>query len=164
MVLVTNHRPPTTACLKRVRETSCSHSQAKEHEQRQARTLTNLTAYQYIVNRDHVREALSAFNHQSIIGLDTETYWDPSTRQNRVSLLQLAAPTGEIMVIDALQAGLEEARELIENSMPLMAAHNARFDAGVLSAAGFAPAGLMDTLRLARLALRLPSFRLSAVT
>lgn len=126
--------------------------------------MTNLRAYQYIVNRDHAREALSAFHHQSIIGLDTETYWDPATRQNRVSLLQLAAPTGEAVVIDALQAGLEEARELIENSTPLMAAHNARFDEGVLSAAGFAPAGLMDTLRLARLALRLPSFRLSAVT
>lgn len=126
--------------------------------------MTNLTAYQYIISRDHAREALSAFKNQSIIGLDTETYWDPVTRQNRVSLLQLAAPTGEAVVIDALQAGLEEARELIENSALLMAAHNARFDEGVLNAAGFAPAGLMDTLRLARLALQLPSFRLSAVT
>src|SRR5256885_14476139 len=120
----------------------------KKYEQRQAKALTNLTAYQYIINRDQVREALSAFNHQSIIGLDTETYWDPAARQNRVSLLQLAAPTGEIVVIDALQAGLGGERELIQKPPPLMAAHNARVDAGVLRVAGLFPPRLVGTLRV----------------
>jgi ribonuclease D len=126
--------------------------------------LTHPRAYRYIVKPDEAREVLCAFTHQPIIGLDTETYWDAAVRQNRISLLQLAAPTGEVVVVDALEAGLEEAREMIENPAPLMAAHNARFDEGVLSAAGLAPLGLIDTLRLARLSLRLPSFSLSAVT
>ena len=126
--------------------------------------MNNFKAYQYIVNREQANEALRVFADQPIIGLDTETYWDPVTRQNCVSLLQLAAPNGEVIVIDALAAGLEEARALIENPTSLMAAHNARFDHGVLSAAGLAPAGFMDTLRLARLALRLPSFSLASVT
>ena len=52
---------------------------------------------------------------QPVIGLDTETYWDYGERLNRLSLLQLAAPTGEVIVIDALTAGIIEARALIEN-------------------------------------------------
>src|SRR5262249_44832254 len=87
-----------------------------------------------------------------------------SARQNRLSLLQLAAPSGEVVVIDALAAGIERARPLIENPLAMMAAHNARFDDGVLRGAGFAVAGLVDTLRLARRALRLQSFSLTSVS
>ncbi|MBL8191305.1 MAG: HRDC domain-containing protein [Acidobacteria bacterium] len=120
--------------------------------------------YEYLIDPDDARAALKAFADQPIIGLDTETFMDFSTRQNRLSLLQLASPTGEVIVVDALAAGLEEARELIEDPAAMMAAHNARFDDGVLRQAGFAVAGLVDTLKLARRTLRLKSFSLSSVS
>ncbi len=121
-------------------------------------------SYQYLIDPDEAREALFAFANQPVIGLDTETFYDFGARRNHLSLLQLAAPTGEIIVVDALTAGIEEARALIENPAPMMAAHNARFDDGVLRGAGFAVAGLVDTLRLARRTLRLRSFSLASVS
>ena len=124
----------------------------------------NALAYQYLIDPDEARSALAVFTGQPIIGLDTETYWDFSTRQNRLSLLQLASPTGDVIVIDALAAGLEEARPLIENPSAMMAAHNAKFDDGVLRQAGFEVAGLVDTLRLSRRTLRLRSFSLASVS
>jgi ribonuclease D len=45
-----------------------------------------------------------------------------------------------------------------------MAAHNARFDEGMLIGAGLRPVAFVDTLRLARSALRLPSYSLAGVT
>jgi ribonuclease D len=121
-------------------------------------------SYQYVIDPDDARAAMAAFADQPVIGLDTETYWDFGARQNRLSLVQLAAPTGEVVVIDALTASVEGARALIENPAAMMAAHNARFDEGVLRAAGFEVAGLVDTLRLARRALRLRSFSLASVS
>jgi ribonuclease D len=120
-----------------------------------------LTPYRYLIDPLQVREALCPFANQPIIGLDTETYF--FRRKNHLSLLQLAAPGGEVIVIDALSAGMEEVRELIESPTVMMAAHNARFDDGVLREAGFAVAGLVDTLRLARCALPLHSFSLASV-
>jgi ribonuclease D len=117
--------------------------------------------YRYLVDPLHVREAMRAFVNQPVIGLDTETFF--SGKKNHLSLLQLAAPGGEVIVIDALSAGIEEVRILIEDPEALMAAHNARFDEGVLRDAGFAVAGLVDTLRLARCALPLRSFSLASV-
>lgn len=119
--------------------------------------------YRYLIDPAETRAVLATFAQQEIIGLDTETYWDFRTQQNRLSLLQLAAPTGEVVVIDALAAGVEAARALIENPDVWMAAHNARFDDGVLRGWGFAPAGFVDTLRLARRTLRLHSFGLASV-
>jgi len=124
----------------------------------------SVITYQYLTDPDEARAALAAFANQPIIGLDTETFWNYSTRQNRLSLVQLASPTGEVVVIDALAAGLEEARGLIEDPVAMMAAHNARFDDGVLRQAGFAVAGLVDTLRLSRRVLRLRSFSLASVS
>ena len=121
-------------------------------------------SYQYVIDPDDARVALEAFANQPIIGLDTETYWDYGERRNRLSLLQLAAPTGEVIVLDALSASIAEARGLIENPAVMMAAHNARFDEGVLRTAGFDVVGLVDTLRLARRTLRLRSFSLSSVS
>ncbi len=121
-------------------------------------------SYRYLVDPDDAREALSAFAKHEVIGLDTETFWDSAKRQNHLSLLQLAAPDGEVLVIDALAAGIEEARALLENPAVIMAAHNARFDEGSLKSAGFKPAGLLDTLRLARRALSLKSLSLASVT
>jgi ribonuclease D len=119
--------------------------------------------YRYLIDPEETRVMLAAFAQQEVIGLDTETYWDFRTQQNRLSLLQLAAPTGEVVVIDALAASVEAARPLIENPNVWMAAHNARFDDGVLRGWGFAPAGFVDTLRLARRTLRLRSFGLASV-
>lgn len=124
----------------------------------------NAIAYQYLIDPEEARAALIAFANQPIIGLDTETFWNFQTRQNRLSLLQLAAPTGEVIVIDALAAGVEEARGLIESPAAMMAAHNAKFDDGVLRQAGFEVAGLVDTLRLSRRTLRLRSFSLASVS
>lgn len=121
-------------------------------------------SYRYLIDPADVSEALTAFANQPILGLDTETYWDFQTQQNRLSLLQLASPTGEIIVIDALTAGISEARSLIEDPQAMMAAHNARFDDGVLRSFGFAVGGLVDTLRLSRKALSLHSFSLASVS
>jgi ribonuclease D len=128
--------------------------------------MASSVSYQYLIDPEEAREALAAFADQPIIGLDTETFWGygDGARRNHLSLLQLAAPTGEIVVVDALAAGIEAARELIEKPAPMMAAHNARFDDGVLRGAGFAVAGLVDTLRLARRTLRLRSFSLASVS
>ncbi len=119
--------------------------------------------YRYLIDPEETRATLADFAQQEIVGLDTETYWDFRTQQNRLSLLQLAAPTGEVVVIDALTAGIEAARPLIENPDVWMAAHNARFDDGALRGWGFAPIGFVDTLRLARRTLRLHSFGLASV-
>lgn len=124
--------------------------------------------YEYLTDPGDVRAALAAFANQPVIGLDTETFMvfsqQQMARQNRLSLLQLASPTGEVIVVDALAAGLEEARGLIEDPSAMMAAHSARFDDGVLRQAGFAVSGLVDTLKLARRTFRLKSFSLSSVS
>lgn len=120
--------------------------------------------YEYLIDPDDARAAMAAFANQPIIGLDTETFMDFTNRRNQLSLVQLASPTGEVIVVDALAAGLEETRGLIENPSAMMAAHNAKFDDGVLRQAGFAVAGLVDTLKLARRTLRLKSFSLSSVS
>jgi len=120
--------------------------------------------YEYLIDPGDVRAAMAAFADQPIIGLDTETFMDYSTRQNRLSLLQLAAPTGEVVIVDALAAGMEEARGLVEDPAAMMAAHNARFDDGALRQAGYDVAGLVDTLRLSRRTLRLKSFSLASVS
>jgi ribonuclease D len=121
-------------------------------------------SYRYLIDPADTREALLAFADQPIIGLDTETFFDFAAGQNRLSLLQLAAPTGEVLVIDGLTAGIGEARPLVENPRAMMAAHNARFDDGVLRGAGFAVAGMVDTLRMARRTLKLHSFSLASVS
>ncbi|MEP7272231.1 MAG: HRDC domain-containing protein [Acidobacteriota bacterium] len=121
-------------------------------------------SYRYLIDPDETREALSVFGIQEVIGLDTETFWDSTTRKNHLSLLQVAAQSGEVLVIDALAAGIMEARGLIENPEILMVAHNAKFDEGSLKSEGFTPHGLVDTLRLSRRSLPLKSFSLASVT
>ena len=122
-----------------------------------------MISFEYLIDPIEVKEALALFRNQPVIGLDTETFFDPETRQNCLSLLQLASPTGKVIVIDALCAGIAEARELIENPDETMAAHNARFDENVLLGAGFDVAGLVDTLKLSRKTLKLKSHSLTSV-
>lgn len=126
--------------------------------------MTQIPSYRYLIDPDETRAALAVFLRQPVIGLDTETFSDYATRQNRLSLLQLAAPSGEVLVIDALAAGITHTHALIENPDVWMAAHNARFDDGVLRSEGFIPEGFVDTLRLARRTLKLSSFSLAAVS
>ena len=102
-------------------------------------------SYHYLVDPIETRQALAAFVGQPVIGLDTETFRDSSTGRNQLSLLQLAALSGEILVIDGLAAGITEAGPVIEDAGVPMVAHNARFDDGSLKEAGFKPAGLIDT-------------------
>ncbi len=125
-----------------------------------------LPRFRYLADREETRMALDDWRSFEIIGLDTETFWDTAHNHPHVSLIQLAPPDGtEVLVIDALTVGVEvEAlRALVESSAVKMAAHNARFDEGVLQRAGLRPAAFIDTLRLAREAVRLPSYSLRAV-
>jgi ribonuclease D len=120
--------------------------------------------YLYLTETDAARAALDALQQESIVGLDTETFWESSANHSRVSLVQIAPRAGEVLVIDALTVEIELLRPLIESPDVLMAAHNARFDERMLMSAGLHPASFVDTLRLARTALRLPSYSLAAVS
>ncbi|MGA9995711.1 MAG: HRDC domain-containing protein, partial [Pyrinomonadaceae bacterium] len=100
---------------------------------------------------------------ETLVGLDTETYWDANENRSHVSLVQIAPRAGEVVVIDAIAVGAEIFREIVESTEVTMAAHNARFDEAMLMGAGLRPAAFVDTLRLARTALRLPSYSLAGV-
>ncbi len=125
--------------------------------------MPELPSFQYLVDPDAVREALIPFAGQPVIGLDTETFRDTTSGMNQLSLLQLASPDGRVVVIDALAAGIELARPLIEQASPIKAAHNARFDDGVLRGFGFETSGFVDTLKLSRRTLTLPSHSLASL-
>jgi ribonuclease D len=119
--------------------------------------------FRYLIDPQETREALATFSSEPIIGLDTETYFDSTTKENYLSLLQIARPSGEVLVIDGLSAAIIETRAIVESTQVLKVAHNARFDEGSLTSAGFVPAGLLDSLRLARKAVPLKSFSLASV-
>lgn len=120
--------------------------------------------FRFITDNDQARTVLEGSALESIIGLDTETYWDSSANRSRVSLVQIAPHDGDVLVFDLLTVDAEILRPLIESPTTMMAAHNARFDEGMLVGAGFRPVAFVDTLRLARSALRLPSYSLAGVT
>jgi ribonuclease D len=122
-------------------------------------------AYQLITREDEARRAIDALEQEPIVGLDTETYWDAARNQARVSLVQIASREKEVIVVDLLAVDVKAIQALIESPKVMMAAHNARFDEGVLRSAGLNPASFVDTLRLARTALpALPSYSLASVT
>jgi ribonuclease D len=120
--------------------------------------------FRFITDSSEAREAVEGLNLETVIGLDTETYWNASENRSHVSLVQIAARAHDVLVFDALSVDKEILRPLIESPAVTMAAHNARFDEGMLIGAGFRPAAFVDTLRLARSALRLPSYSLAGVT
>jgi ribonuclease D len=120
--------------------------------------------FRFINDGSEAREAVEGLSLETVIGLDTETYWNASENRSYVSLVQIAAPARDVLVFDALSVDMEILRPLIESPAVRMAAHNARFDEGMLIGAGFRPAAFVDTLRLARSALRLPSYSLAGVT
>ena len=110
-----------------------------------------------------LRKTLDTFPSEGVVGLDTETFWDRPSNRSSVSLVQIAPAGGEILVADVLATGIEPLRPALESPELLMVAHNARFDQMVLSGAGVQAAGLIDTLQMARMTLRLPSYSLAAV-
>ncbi|MEJ7617546.1 MAG: HRDC domain-containing protein [Pyrinomonadaceae bacterium] len=119
----------------------------------------------FFVKTPEQADRLSAWwNGADVLGLDTETFWSPGGRGGtNVSLIQLAKPNGEAVVIDALAAGVDAVRTVIGSENPIKVAHNARFDQGVLIGAGLQPNSLVDTLQLARWALIVPSYSLKAL-
>jgi ribonuclease D len=120
--------------------------------------------FRFITDADEARAALLQLQQEPIVGLDTETYWEPSANHSRVSLVQIAARAGEVLVFDLFAVGVELLRPLVESPAITMTAHNARFDEAMLAGEGLRPAGFVDTLRLARSALRLPSYSLAGVS
>jgi ribonuclease D len=126
-------------------------------------SLTQGLDFHFITDASAARDALEPFLSETIVGLDTETYWDTAGNRACLSLAQIARAEGRVIVVDALATGAEVLRPLVESPTVLMVAHNARFDEMVLTGAGLQPAGFMDTLRMARMALNLASYSLAAV-
>jgi ribonuclease D len=134
------------------------------NQQDKAESQADRSAYRVITDEAEARRALEELQKESTIGLDTETYWEAKENHSRVSLVQLAPREGEILVIDLMEVEAEVLRPIIESPAVTMAAHNARFDESMLRGEGLEPAAFVDTLRLARAALRLPSYSLAGVS
>ncbi|HYP51891.1 MAG TPA: HRDC domain-containing protein [Pyrinomonadaceae bacterium] len=120
--------------------------------------------YRYIADAAEAAAAAEKLLGETLVSLDTETYWNRAASTSHVSLVQIAAAGHEVLVFDFLSVGAESLRPLVESPAVAMAAHNARFDQGVLRGEGFAPQTFVDTLSLARDALTLPSYSLASVT
>ncbi|RYE81923.1 MAG: ribonuclease D [Myxococcales bacterium] len=106
--------------------------------------------------------ALARFAEAPVVGLDTETAWEPTVRAFRLALVQLALP-GETLVLDPLTVPLDLLRPVIESPSVRLVAHNASFDRGQRGAVGLHAAHVVDTLTLAQHALPLPSHTLADV-
>ena len=116
-----------------------------------------------VIDDSTAARALETLLNESVVGLDTETYWDHEAKRSRVALVQIATRAGAVFVIDALVVDPQRFRPLVESPQILMAAHNARFDQMVLANEGLRPAAFVDTLMMARRTLALMSYSLRAV-
>jgi ribonuclease D len=121
-------------------------------------------AFRFISSNNEAQKAVEELRFETTIGLDTETYWEAAANRSHVSLVQIAPHIGDVLIFDLFAVNVEILRPLIESPTVTMAAHNARFDEGMLTGAGLQPVAFVDTLRLARTALRLPSYSLAGVT
>ena len=124
---------------------------------------TGRVTWRYLDTEAQLREALEALARERLIGLDTETFWDVKTGGQQLALVQLAPPAGDVLVADVLATGVEPLRPILESPETKMIAHNARFDEGVLRGAGVRAEGLIDTLRMSRMALTLGSHSLASL-
>ena len=124
---------------------------------------TGRITWRYVDDPARLSEAAEALGGEGLLGLDTETFWDVKTNRSQVALVQLAPPTGDVLVADVLAAGVEPLRALLESPTTKMIAHNARFDEAVLRGAGVRAEGLIDTLRMSRMALTLGSHSLASL-
>jgi ribonuclease D len=120
--------------------------------------------WRYVDDPAQLREAAEALSAESVVGLDTETYWDVQLKGMRLALVQLAPPAGDVLVADVLSTGVEPLKPLLESPETKMIAHNARFDEAVLRGAGVRAEGLIDTLRMSRMALTLGSHSLASLS
>lgn len=120
--------------------------------------------WRYIDDPAQLLEAAEVLGAEGLLGLDTETFWDVKTNGQTLALVQLAPPAGDVIVADVLAAGVEPLRPLLEAPATKMVAHNARFDEGVLRGAGVRAEGLIDTLRMSRMAMTLGSHSLASLT
>ncbi|HEX3560272.1 MAG TPA: HRDC domain-containing protein [Pyrinomonadaceae bacterium] len=120
--------------------------------------------WRYVADAAQLQAAAASLGGAGIVGLDTETYWDVKTGRQQVSLVQVAPPDGPVLVADVLAAGVEPLRPLLESPDVKMIAHNARFDEAVLREAGIRAGGLIDTLRMSRMALTLGSHSLASLS
>lgn len=120
--------------------------------------------FRFITDSEEARSALTGLELETIVGLDTETYWNTAANKSNVSLVQIAPREGQVLVFDLFTVDVELLRPLIESQSITMVAHNARFDEAMLIGEGLKPQAFVDTLRLARSALRLPSYSLAGVT
>ena len=119
--------------------------------------------FRFITREDEARRELARLEGEAVVSLDTETFYDPPTKRWKHGLTQVAAATGPVLLIDALCVPADVLRPFVEAPRPLLAAHNARYDEGVLQEVGLHPQGFVDTLRLAQDALYLPSYGLLGV-
>lgn len=122
-----------------------------------------LPHFKFINNTRDAESHLVSLTDARLIALDTETYYESSLKRMRLSLIQIAHAQDPVIILDALAFDFVPARAMIESPLVQMAAHNARFDEGVLIDAGLKPENFIDTLRLARKTLHLPSYRLTDV-
>src|SRR5918911_1454812 len=104
--------------------------------------------YRFITEEREAMEGVARLACEEILGLDTETYWEPREKHSRVSLVQVAPRAGEVLVFDILEINAELLRPLVDSPSVKMAAHNARFDEAMLAGTGLKPVGFIDTLRL----------------
>lgn len=119
--------------------------------------------FRFITDNDEAQSELRNLQLERIVGLDTETYWNAAANKSHVSLVQIAPREGQVLVFDLLKIDVELLRPVVESPDVTLTAHNARFDEGMLIGEGLRPAAFVDTLRLARAALRLPSYSLAGV-
>lgn len=118
--------------------------------------------FRYLTDTSEVATELAVFEQSEIVSLDSECFWQDG--RSRISLVQLTTEASEeTLVIDVMRTGVEVLRTLVEDPNIVLLAHNAAFDRGLLDAAGLNSAAFVDTLRLARRALRLPSYSLANV-
>jgi len=122
------------------------------------------TTWRLVDDPARLPSELEALAGETLVGLDTETYWEAAAKRSRVSLVQIAPPAGDVLVVDVVATGVEPLRALVEAPSVRMVAHNARFDDGVLRAVGLDPRGFIDTLPMSRAVLSLVSHSLAAVT
>lgn len=120
--------------------------------------------WRFVADPFELQEVADSLRLETIIGLDTETYWDVTSNRMNLALVQIAPPDGEVLVADVLATGVEPLRPLLESPDIRMIAHNARFDEAVLRGAGVHARGLIDTLRMSRMALTLGSHSLASLT
>jgi len=125
------------------------------------------TTYKLITGAEDLRASVDELSQYPVLGFDTETTsLDPYS--GRIRLVQLAAPNGNVHIIDLdrfangngkengdsvyKSEALAPLKKLLEDARPVKIAHNAKFDAKwVKHQLGVELGGLFDTLLASQL-------------